>query len=53
MLNERDGGIGGVSWWSTNGETGYDTKRGGECYDAVQVENRSSSIPGQPASRCR
>ena len=33
MLNERDGGIGGVKLVVEECETGYDTKKGLECYD--------------------
>ena len=36
MLNERDGGIGGVKIAIDECETGYDTKKGLECYDAVK-----------------
>jgi branched-chain amino acid transport system substrate-binding protein len=36
MLNERDGGIGGVKLAIEECETGYDTKKGGECYEAVK-----------------
>jgi branched-chain amino acid transport system substrate-binding protein len=36
MLNERDGGIGGVKLNIEECETGYDTKKGGECYEAVK-----------------
>ena len=36
MLNERDGGIGGVKLIVEECETGYDTKKGVECYDAVK-----------------
>ena len=36
MLNERDGGIGGVKIVVEECETGYDTKKGVECYDAVK-----------------
>src|ERR1700720_3991146 len=39
MLNERDGGIGGVKLMVDEWETGYDTKRGVECYDAVKPKN--------------
>ncbi len=35
MLNERDGGIGGVKLAIEECETGYDTGKGVECYDAV------------------
>ena len=33
MLNERDGGIGGIKLIIEECETGYDTKKGVECYD--------------------
>src|SRR5215813_13406353 len=36
MLNERDGGIGGVKLNIEECETGYDTKKGVECYEAVK-----------------
>src|ERR1700730_3089981 len=36
MLNERDGGIGGVRLDVEECETGYDTKKGVECYEAVK-----------------
>jgi branched-chain amino acid transport system substrate-binding protein len=36
MLNERDGGIGGVKLAIEECETGYDTKKGIECYEAVK-----------------
>src|SRR5437763_14827182 len=36
MLNERDGGIGGVKIAVEECETGYDTKKGVECYEAVK-----------------
>src|SRR5712691_5917116 len=36
MLNERDGGIGGVRLNIEECETGYDTKKGVECYEAVK-----------------
>jgi branched-chain amino acid transport system substrate-binding protein len=36
MLNERDGGIGGVRLNVDECETGYDTKKGVECYEAVK-----------------
>ena len=39
MLNERDGGIGGVKLAVDECETGYDTKKGLECYDAVKPKN--------------
>src|ERR1700720_2554355 len=36
MLNERDGGVGGVKLAIEECETGYDTKKGAECYEAVK-----------------
>ncbi|MDH7796908.1 ABC transporter substrate-binding protein [Beijerinckia sp. 28-YEA-48] len=36
MLNQRDGGIGGVKILIEECETGYDTKKGVECYEAVK-----------------
>ena len=43
MLNERDGGIGGVPIIVEECETGYDTTRGVECYESVRgVTTRSS-----------
>ncbi len=39
MLNERDGGIGGVKLIVEECETGYDTKKGVECYDTVKGKN--------------
>ncbi len=36
MLNERDGGIGGVKLNVDECETGYDTKKGVECYEAMK-----------------
>ena len=36
MLNERDGGIGGVRLIVEECETGYDTKKGVECYEQVK-----------------
>ena len=39
MLNERDGGIGGVKLVIEECETGYDTKKGIECYEAVKGKN--------------
>jgi branched-chain amino acid transport system substrate-binding protein len=38
MLNERDGGIGGVKLTVEECETGYDTKRGVECYEQVKAK---------------
>jgi branched-chain amino acid transport system substrate-binding protein len=39
MLNERDGGIGGVKLVVDECETGYDTKKGIECYESVKGKN--------------
>ena len=39
MLNERDGGIGGVKIAVEECETGYDTKKGLECYEAVKPKH--------------
>ena len=36
LLNARDGGIGGVKLVVEECETGYDTKKGLECYEAVK-----------------
>ena len=39
MLNERDGGIGGVRLNVEECETGYDTKKGVECYESIKGKN--------------
>ena len=39
MLNERDGGIGGVKIAVEECETGYDTKKGVECYESTKGKN--------------
>lgn len=36
LLNERDGGIGGIKLRLEECETGYDAKKGVECYEAVK-----------------
>lgn len=36
MLNERDGGIGGVKLKVEECETGYDTKKGVECWESIK-----------------
>lgn len=36
LLNERDGGIGGVKIQVEECETGYDTKKGVECWESVK-----------------
>jgi branched-chain amino acid transport system substrate-binding protein len=39
MINERDGGINGVKIAIEECETGYDTKKGVECYEALKSKN--------------
>ena len=39
MLNERDGGIGGARLVIEECETGYDTKKGVECYESLKGKN--------------
>ena len=39
MLNERDGGIGGAKVVYEECETGYDTKKGVECYESIKGKN--------------
>ena len=39
MLNERDGGIGGVKIVVEECETGYDTKKGVECYEQGKAKH--------------
>src|SRR3974390_3170633 len=39
LLNERDGGIGGVKLIVEECETGYDTKKGLECYEQIKSKN--------------
>jgi branched-chain amino acid transport system substrate-binding protein len=38
LLNERDGGIGGVKITVEECETGYDTKKGVECYEQAKAK---------------
>jgi branched-chain amino acid transport system substrate-binding protein len=45
MLNARDGGIGGARLDVEECETGYDTKRGVECYEAVKGKRPVVSTP--------
>src|SRR5215475_3140161 len=45
MLNERDGGIGGARLVVEECETGYDTKKGVECYDSTKGKNPVASTP--------
>src|SRR5882724_10329116 len=45
MLNERDGGVGGVKLNVEECETGYDTKKGVECYEAAKGKNPVLTSP--------
>jgi branched-chain amino acid transport system substrate-binding protein len=45
LLNERDGGIGGVKLEIEECETGYDTKRGVECYEAMKAKKPAVVVP--------
>src|SRR5664279_2184420 len=45
MLNERDGGIGGVKLAIEECETGYDTKKGLECYESFKCRSPSVITP--------
>ena len=47
MLNERDGGIGGVMTRVLECETGYNTEKGVECYESTKGEG---SLVYQPLS---
>ena len=47
LLNERDGGIGGVMTRLVECETGYNTEKGVECYEATKGEG---SLVYQPLS---
>ena len=45
MLNERDGGIGGAKLLIEECETGYDTKKGIECYELTKSKNPAVITP--------
>jgi branched-chain amino acid transport system substrate-binding protein len=45
MLSARDGGIGGARLIVEECETGYDTKKGVECYDSTKGKNPVVSTP--------
>ena len=45
MLNERDGGIGGVKIVVEECETAYDTQKGVECYEATKGEGALAYSP--------
>ncbi len=50
MLNERDGGINGARISLVPCETGYNTKRGVECYENTKAEGQSGALVYQPLS---
>ena len=50
MLNERDGGINGVKIKHVDCETGYNTKKGVECYEKVKNTPPSGALAIQPLS---
>ena len=50
MLNERDGGINGARISLVPCETGYNTKRGVECYENTKGEGQSGALVYQPLS---
>ncbi|MEM9370730.1 MAG: ABC transporter substrate-binding protein [Pseudomonadota bacterium] len=45
MLNERDGGIGGVPVRVAECETGYNTEKGVECYESTKGEGSLAYFP--------
>ena len=45
MLNARDGGVGGARLIVEECETGYDTKKGVECYDSTKGKSPVVSTP--------
>jgi branched-chain amino acid transport system substrate-binding protein len=45
MLNKRDGGIGGAKIIVEECETGYDTKKGVECYESTKGKNPAMYNP--------
>ena len=50
MLNERDGGINGVKIKHVDCETGYNTKKGVECYEKIKDTSPSGALAIQPLS---
>ncbi len=50
LLNERDGGINGVKIKLVPCETGYNTKKGVECYEKTKGAGDSGAIMYQPLS---
>ena len=49
LLNERDGGIGGVPIRMIECETGYNTEKGVECYESTKAKARWSITRCRPA----
>ena len=45
LLNERDGGIGGVKLKIEECETGYDNDKGVACYDSVRTRSPAVIVP--------
>ena len=52
MLNQRDGGIGGVKIAIDECETGYDAQEGRRVLRGAKGKGPSSTTPTRPASRC-
>ncbi|MBT6931814.1 MAG: ABC transporter substrate-binding protein, partial [Proteobacteria bacterium] len=50
LLNERDGGIEGVKIKHVDCETGYNTKKGVECYENIKNTAPSRALAIQPFS---
>ncbi len=50
MLNERDGGINGVKIKNVTCETGYNTKKGVECYEKIKNTPPSGALVVSPLS---
>jgi len=50
LLNERDGGVNGVKIKLAPCETGYNTKKGVECYEKLKHSGDSGAIIFQPLS---
>ena len=50
LLNERDGGINGVKIKNVTCETGYNTKKGVECYEKIKNTSPSGALAIQPLS---
>ena len=50
MLNERGGGINGVKIKHVDCETGYNTKKGVECYEKIKNTSPSGALAIQPLS---